>query len=131
MNTNSFSQMLKHLTNRNFGPGDVRISITYSPPPARVPNVADVFAAAAVIQRFCNNRKGDHACKYCPIRENCTLEPYSWVMPCTSCGKDAEPRIKCRWKGPVCLSCCDSCYSSEPFPCPEREAYERGRNDDV
>lgn len=105
-----------------FRESDVKIAVRF-PEPGRFPTEADVRSAARVIQRFCNNRQGDTACKTCPIHSLCGTEPYSWVLPCIICGKESNPRIKCK-VGPICEKCCESCLKLEPFPCPEYDAFK-------
>lgn len=117
---------IARLIGANFGDWGAKITIRYVPETGRVPTKKEARRAARVIQRLCNSRKGDTACKRCPIRDICRTEPYSWVLPCADCGEDSEPRIKCRHKGPVCVKCCEACHRSEPFPCPEYDAFKAG-----
>lgn len=109
-----------------FRESDVKITILF-PELGRFPTEADVKRAARVIQRFCNNRQGDTACKTCPIHSLCGAEPYSWVLPCAICGRDSDPRIKCK-AGPICEKCCETCQKLEPFPCPTYDAYKAQKN---
>ena len=50
-------------------------------------------------------------------------------MPkCSTCGRDLETVRPCPYNdrfGPSCDDCCEACYNSEPFPCPE---HDRMRN---
>lgn len=116
---------IARLVTSNYGPGDMKITIEYAPEFTRVPTEAEARRAAAVVQRFCNNRQSDTACGVCPIQDICGTEPYSWVLPCTDCGKDSEPRIKCRYKGPVCVACCEACHNAEPFPCLDYDDFRK------
>lgn len=36
--------------------------------------------AGRVIRQFCLSRTGDDACKWCPIRNICGTEPYTWEV---------------------------------------------------
>lgn len=124
-NKERFTRRLARLINSNFGPGDVRISIHYAPVTSRVPTEAEARAAALAIKRFCDSLTAETACSTCAIRDMCKTEPYSWVLPCADCGKDADPLIRCRIKGAVCPDCCEACHESEPFPCRDYDAYKR------
>lgn len=50
-------------------------------------------------------------------------------MKCAVCGKEIE-RVRPCWvrsrRGEaVCDDCCDACYESEPFPCPDHDTRVR------
>lgn len=61
-------------------------------------------AAVAVIKEYCDGRTADDACRKCLFRDNC--------------GGEA-----------VCDECCEECYRTEPFPCPDHDEREREKTE--
>lgn len=50
-------------------------------------------------------------------------------MNCAVCGKPVERVLPCEYfrrRGEaVCDECCEECYRTEPFPCPDHDERER------
>lgn len=44
------------------------------------PTAREAKRAGQVIRRFCLTRTGDYACKWCPLRDMCKTEPYTWEV---------------------------------------------------
>lgn len=53
-------------------------------------------------------------------------------MPkCSTCGRDLETVRPCPYNdrfGPSCDDCCEACYESEPFPCPEHDRRSKSKS---
>lgn len=62
-------------------------------------------AAVAAIKEYCDGRTADDACRKCLFRDNCGGEPYTWG------------------------ECCEECYRTEPFPCPDHDEREREKTE--
>ena len=61
-------------------------------------------AAVAVIKEYCDGRTADDACRKCLFRDN--------------------------WRGAVHMGeCCEECYRTEPFPCPDHDEREREKTE--
>lgn len=63
-------------------------------------------AAVAAIKEYCDGRTADDACRKCLFRDNCGGEPYTWGG-----------------------ECCEECYRTEPFPCPDHDEREREKTE--
>lgn len=52
-------------------------------------------------------------------------------MPkCSTCGKEIYKIQPCPYNdrfGPSCDDCCEVCYNSEPFPCPEHDRRRKNK----
>lgn len=54
------------------------------------------------------------------------------MKTCSMCGRQVKVTVACPYQRnglETCPDCCEKCYHSEPFPCPEYEKRNRERGD--